>query len=668
MAAGERGGRRATTFGGGLLATLLALWALASLPPLGAWVGVADLGVYVGAWRSWWRLAALGALVAGLLLAAGRARSAGSVRQALARATSARRGVFLGALGLVASLEGALVAVVCFARNSPHIDAWPQYFQAKVFLSGRLTAPMPPSVVHFATLNMLANEHGWFSQYPPVHAALLAVGMSVGAPWIVTPVLAAFFPAAVYLLARRSGDERVARLAAALAVLSPFVITMSASGLNQTAAAMCVAVGLAAAADLGAPGAGALLGLALGLLLGLRPSDGIALALVVAWPVVATAARRAWRPLLTAAAAGALAILPTLLFNAASTGNPFTYGYSYVWGVVLPFGEVPFGEPLTASRMLGYTALDGHLLNIFLLAWPVPVTLLAAGGAAARGGRATPGLRLAAAYLLVLVAMLSLFFFRDTFGGPRYLFSAVPAVLVLVATGLVRLADVERRLGRWGLTVGDAASVLFVTFAALAALLIAPQHLAALKTEGAAALHPAEDARRAGVAHAVVLIPDGWGNRLIVRMWAAGVPVRESPRLFRAFDSCALEERLTAAEQAGVRGPALVARLDADARATDPGEHVAITPDPLTRLPSDPHHFTQRCREEIDRDRQGVLEFAPFLHLNAPTLDGDVVWARELGPAIDAKLRARYPDRTFYRYTIAPGSSRPGFTKLEPPT
>jgi len=88
-----------------------------------------------------------------------------------------------------------------------------------------------------------------------------------------------------------------------------------------------------------------------------------------------------------------------------------------------------------------------------------------------------------------------------------------------------------------------------------------------------------------------------------------------------------------------------------------------VTRDPMLRLPSD-HRLTPRCAEEITRDQRGTLQFAPYLYLDAPALDGDVVWARELGEA-DAALRRLFPDRTFYRYAPATGDTTPVFTKIE---
>jgi hypothetical protein len=58
-----------------------------------------------------------------------------------------------------------------------------------------------------------------------------------------------------------------------------------------------------------------------------------------------------------------------------------------------------------------------------------------------------------------------------------------------------------------------------------------------------------------------------------------------------------------------------------------------------------------------------MLQFAPYLYLNTPTLDGPIVWARELGEEDDARLARHYPDRPVYRYR---GPQRDGAPAFEP--
>ena len=653
------------------LRVVLALWAAASVLPVGMWVGIADWPYYWETWRFWLASLGLAGLATGLVLVLSHGGAAAALRTLLARVVRMPARLFLAGVGVLALVEGLGVALWCFARNPQAIDGWVQFFQARIFLSGHATAPAPPSLAHFGTLHMLVTEHGWFSHFPPVHSALLALGMALGAAWLVTPLLGGLLPVAVYHLGRRTGDERIARTAAVLTLLSPFVVGMEASAMNHVPAALCIVVGLWTLPDVarGRLRAAAVLGLATGLCLGIRPLDAIVLAAVGAGAVLAALRARAWNVALVTAAAGLAAALPTFAFNVATTGHALRFAYVELWGpgLELGFHATPWGEALTPARALGLTALDAHQMNVFLLEWPLPVAVLVACGVWLTRGTLDAGLRASAAYLALLVLALFLYFHRDTLYGPRLLFSAVPAVVVLTAAGLVRLTDVRRRLGWRDVAVGDAALVFVLVTGTLAATLLVPTRVASFSTIGTSvALHPDEDAARAGIRHAVVVLREGWGPRLIARLWDLGVPMRDSSRLYRAFNACELETRLGDAERAGRRGPALLADLEAAAPTADPGITAPdVVPDRLIRLPSN-RQLSPACVAEIERDRQGTMQFPAYLHLNAPTLDGDVVWARDLGDR-NTTLQRLYPDRPLYRYELSAETGRTTFVRLAEP-
>ena len=645
------------------LGGLFVVWAGLACLPLGAWTGVAPTGPHAEVWGLWARMLALVGLVTTLVVILAGARAGAALRGAGRAVLRVPLPIFLVALGVAAMLEAAAVALWCFDRMPPLIDAWVQYFQARVLLGGTWVAPPAPSPAHFGTLFAPITADAWFGQYPPIHPALLAVGMALGAPWLVTPVLAGFLPAAVYALGAGSGDARIGRLAALLVLVSPFVIAIDASAMNHLPAALLVTIGLAVlgAVAAGRVGAGLALGAAVGLLLGLRPLDGAILAVIGAIAVLAgLRARGGVTTGLAVAVAGLATLAPTLLYNRATTGSFFTFTYAVVQGTLLGLEqEVPWGTTLTAVRALGLTALDGHQLNVYLLEWPLPVTVLAALGVWAARGGAPAAVRASAAYVLGLVGALFFYFHRDTLFGPRLLFSAVPPLLVLTAAGLVALVDVRRRLGACGLALGDVAAVGLAATALLAATTLVPPRLASHRTIGSpVALHPEEDARRAGIERALVLIPDGLGSRLIVRMWAAGVPMTATAALYKRADACRLGDAIATVS----RGPDFQARLDQALQGASPGRRVAgATPDPMLRLPDDGKP-SERCAAEIARDRRGTLQFAPYLYLNAPTLDGAIVWARELGGDDDTALARRYPDRPVYRYR---GPRRDGTSPFE---
>ena len=650
-----------------VLTAALIIWGLGCLLPISVWTGVGARVAYEteAAMRGWGLIIA--ALVTVLLLALTGGRCAVWLRGALGRALAVSRGAYLVALGGFAAAESVAVAVLCFARNPQLIDTWAQYIQARSFAAGALAAEPPAALAHFGVLQMVTTPAGWFAQYPPVHPALLSLGMILGVPWLVTPLLAALLPAAVYWLGRQGGDERVARLAAALVLLSPFVIAMNASAMNHLPAALCVAAGLALTPALarGHAGAAGAFGLVTGVAVGIRPLDALALAAVGLGALLVPARQLVIRPLIAALLGGAIGVLPTLLFNAATTGSALTFGYTALYGAGhrLGFHAGPWGEPLTPLRALGLTAGDADQLNTYLFEWPLPATLLVVAALADRRGL-DPARRGAAAYLAVLIGLLFFYFHRDFHYGPRFVFSALPSLFVLIAAGVVRLAGLERPLPRLGASIGDAVVVGVAVLAVQGAAWLAPQRLASYAvTETALALHPADDARRAGLHDAVVVLRDGWGTRLIARMWDAGVPVVLSGRLYATFDACTLEELLRRSAAEGLHGAALVERLQAAAATASPGRPLpGLTADPLLRLPND-GRVTPACAAEIEWDRGGTMQYAAFAHLNAPDFNGDLVWAREL-PGLSA-LRRLYPDRKIYRYALPAAGMTPGFTLIE---
>ena len=111
----------------------------------------------------------------------------------------------------------------------------------------------------------------------------------------------------------------------------------------------------------------------------------------------------------------------------------------------------------------------------------------------------------------------------------------------------------------------------------------------------------------AGIARAVVLVPDGLGSRIIVRLWAAGVPMTQTSALYERADAC----RLTEALATTAPGPDFRARLDAALLGATPGKRAqGASPDAMLRLPDD-GKVSQRCATELGRDRRGMLQFAP---------------------------------------------------------
>ena len=124
----------------------------------------------------------------------------------------------------------ALVVARWYLEGIPHVqDSVTNLFQAQTLARGELWAP-PPIYPEFFVQEFLTVFAGkWFGQYLPGFPALLVPGVWAGTPWVINPFLAALTTPLLYWLARDWGGRRVARWSLLLLVTSPFFLVMSGS-------------------------------------------------------------------------------------------------------------------------------------------------------------------------------------------------------------------------------------------------------------------------------------------------------------------------------------------------------------------------------------------------------------------------------------------------------
>ena len=659
------------TWAGDVVPRALVVLALWSLLPVGVWWAGSNIRYYEASWNIWLPGTAVAVLVAAsaLLLTRGRAALAMLAlwRRTVARGSSSR---FVVLVATALALLAVLMCLLAFSGKPRTVDGFADLFQARIFLSGRLWATPPPELANFATL-LVALTPRWFSQYPPGQPLVLAAGLMVGAWWLLNALFAALLVAATWRVARWCTDDGTARLAVMLLCVSPFVLAMAGSEMSHLPSA---ALGMlaAAAATTAFPGrwirGSVAAGILLGVMVAFRPMDAAAAAAPVALILLQGAPRR--RAVAAVGVAGLAAMIstvPTLWYNGQTTGHWLLFGYQYLWGPEhsLGFHAVPFGIPLTPLRAVGLIGLDLHQLNRDLFAAPFPIVVLIALGVTVGRRQLTQRDAVALAGVLALLGFLFFYWHRDWVYGPRFLFSAVPWVVILLARALVTM----RRSGRelWPGVSGGLAATFTAAVILLGGLvvLLPPTLKAYSRATPIFDLHPDRDARRAGISHAVVVIPDGWGERLYARMLGFGVTARQSMGFYDAIDACSLEQALDAValEPTDQRRPTLVRMLDSLAALGRPGVYTGATWDTTLRLPADTA-LAPVCRSALDFDASGFLNFVPFLYLNRPSLDGDIVWARDLGPW-NAALFARYPDRKLYRYAPQRPGGRPSFIPIE---
>jgi hypothetical protein len=568
------------------------------------------------------------------------------------------------------ALCGGVAFVLCLTvdlgvlRGLPSsVDEMVQLLHARTLLEGRLALPLPGPAAAWVVQNSLLTARGWASIYPPLHTLVLAAGLAADAAWLVGPIMTAVAAVFVALSFERlmPGRRLVARSAALLCALGPFLLFLGATELSHTTALACAAFTLwtaLRARDGGARWA-AVTGLAVGGFVCTRPWTGIVVSAALLGTLWLPEARRrpagagwaARRAALTLAGGLPFAVL-LLTWNRLLFGGPFVLGYSAAFGPAhgLGFHRDPWGNVYGLREAIAYTSVDLTLLGNVLLESVLPATAVV-GVALVIGGTLGEGAGVLLAWGLAGPAANFVYWHHGIHMGPRFLYETGPAWIGLWVVGIAAL-----RRGAGGALVRRAAG-----WAAVISLVAAPF----LTVERGAAYRVDPEAATAArlpdppVRPALVFAHGSWSSRTAARLVAAGMRRDSVETALRRNDACRLDTY--ARWRAGgpsipsgpppeldlrpLTGPAPGLRF----LELSPGNRVAV-------LPGAP--VTAACTREARSDRLGTLELEPLLWQAPPIAGAALVVARDLGPADDAKVMASLP--SYHAYVeIDGGPGRP---------
>ncbi|MEX2116773.1 MAG: glycosyltransferase family 39 protein, partial [Bacteroidota bacterium] len=356
---------------------------------------------------------------------------------------SSRPSYYVGTLAITGFALANLVSFMLF-EHIPHVqDSIAQFFHGKILAQGALTAPAPPVPPDFFNfLHMIIMDGKWYSQYPPGHSVLLAAGSLLNAPWIINPLFGSLTIIAAYALGKELFDETAGRIAAALTLLSPFVLFMSSEFMNHTTALFFFVIFIlffAKSLRTGFLLHGLLAGGALGWLAHIRPYSAPALAapfllyglvlMFKRWPELK-------RAVIGFVAAFSLFIGLLLAFNWITNGHPLLFGFQVLWGdMVEPgFGHSGWGEPHTPFRGLQQMLSNLNGMNKYLFELPIP-SLLLVMPLFFSGKHNRWDYLLIASFLLVTLAYF-FYWFQDWCFGPRFLFEASVPLILITARGI----------------------------------------------------------------------------------------------------------------------------------------------------------------------------------------------------------------------------------------
>jgi hypothetical protein len=564
---------------------------------------------------------------------------------------------FAALCGVIAFVLSLATASVVLGRAPSSVDEMVQLLHARVLLAGRLALPLPAPPAAWVVQNTLLTPSGLASIYPPLHTAMLAVGLAAGAPWLVGPVMTGAAATFVSLSFDRllAGHRAVARCAALLSASSPFLVFLGGTHLSHTTAGALAAGTLWSAlrARDGDAGWALLNGLLVGAFVCTRPWTGIAVSTALLGAVWLPGLRRrpaapAW--LLSRAGAtlagGAPFAALLLAWDGALFGHPLTLGYSAAFGPAHGLGlhVDPWGNAYGLREAFAYTGADLTQLGAVLLESPLPATLVVGTGLLV-GSMLPAGSGVLVAWATAGVMANFVYWHHGVHMGPRLLYETGPAWIGLWAVSIPALARAGpgafgRRAAGWvaALSLGAAP---FLAVGRAEAYRPTPEATAAARL-------PEPETRPA-----LVFVHGSWSSRSAARLVGAGMRRDSVESALRRNDVCEVDAyaRWRTGERTGSppvldleRLPGLAPGLEL--RTLSPGNRVPVRPG----APAD-----DACLREARSDRLGTLELEPLLW-RAPPLSGDpVVMARDLGPAQNARTAAAF--RGYHRYVAVDGGA-----------
>jgi hypothetical protein len=560
---------------------------------------------------------------------------------------------FLASLAACSFILYALTARFVLSAKPLLIDEIVQVLQARWYAAGQLSVPTPELPEFFAIMHVVESGGRLFGQFPPGGPAMLAIGTLLGAEWLVGPaagaVSVALFGATLPSIAPFA-TRRWLRGTTMLFAFAPFGVFMFASHMNHATTLMWLMVALfglsrCTGGGMRSPWWGLLAGLGLGMAATIRPLDALSFALPAgAWLAWRTKGRgRAVAMLVLSGVGVAVPVAAMMVVNARTTGAPLLFGYDVLWGAnhSLGFHEAPWGPPHTPARGLELIGLYFSRLGTYLLESPVPGTLLVAVGLwTTRRLSSLDRFLLASGALLV--AGYWAYWHDGFFLGPRFLFALLPALIIWSARGIAGMARVAPPGNPAGAGLRAAGATALLLTAVSLAFIRVPSYRNGLTSmrfdiEGSST--------RAGVQDALVLVKESWGARVVVRMWALGIPHPVAERIYRNSDICRLELRVRELESMDRArlAPSMAERalLALIADSTDLVRSTATTG--FTESVRANAVWPAECLALRAADESGTSHLAPFLLVR----DGNV-YARWL-PGREAEIAKLHPERPVYR-------------------
>ena len=339
-----------------------------------------------------------------------------------------------------------LFLIYSYASHMPHVqDSVSYIFQAKLLASGQLAAPPPPVVEAFTFEHppfIALSDGKWASVYPFGHPLALAVGLRLGAIWLIPPLLGAASILIIFTIGQKIFSTRVGLLAALLLAASPFFYMTASNFMSHNTVVFYLLSSLLflTMSDKRPVLYSVLAGLFFGLAFNTRPLESLVLILPFGLVLLSRLLPRdRWRTGVQQVGAfnagGLVMLVAYLLYNYGTTGDPFTNGFS-AGGFG---GNLGFGGEHSVNLGIRNVQVQMAFLLLFLNGWPQYIGLMFVLLPFVLGTRHRWDWFLLTCALLVIAAYV-FFIGHGIMHGPRYWYAATPFLILLAAHGADRAA------------------------------------------------------------------------------------------------------------------------------------------------------------------------------------------------------------------------------------
>ena len=372
---------------------------------------------------------------------------------------SARPILLIAAIFLV---EALFVHFLLAQRFPLSGDDYSYLYQAKLFASGKLYAEDPiynPSLPFYDCIETycLRDYQGHrFSKYPPGWPALLAVGVKLGVPWLVDPLLGALLIFLILKYVEQGMGKEWVRVTSLLLLFCFFLAYYAGSLRPHVATALFVFAAFllydahdrrAQCSKLWLFTAGALLGYSTMI----RYLDWIPL---TAWIGVSLLRRKALPDLAVFAIGFGVLASGNLLYDALLSGDPFQ----------VPSALRPASTAINDRLMISWNGFVVTMVRLANVLWAFPPAILLL----VLWRRYHPSSKVKTFLALFSMSVAIYFFYPASVGGPgpRYFLAYFP-FLVLAAVEFYRWVchdsrPLERRLWNFAIAGLIACSLVFV--------------------------------------------------------------------------------------------------------------------------------------------------------------------------------------------------------------